>query len=153
MPVARGSYAEGHGIPPRVSGSAIARPKAHALQMMAEDPLYHRTCDRVGFELVQPMPGRRLARVGVWPEVGQPVSVGWPTTQEAALHGRLGSHHRPAPRLDPIPLALGHPAVQRLHQVVDLTAVLRSWTHRSRISFHYLCGAWSATGSPPAAGR
>jgi hypothetical protein len=75
---------------------------------------------RVDLQAVQPLAIRSLGRVGVRARVGEPVAVGRTPAEEPALELRLGGHGGTDADLDPVPLALRHPAEHGHNQVVGL---------------------------------
>ena len=113
-----------------VSGQALGDGvEAATSSVIAEDPL----CDWCGFgvdlELAQALADRRLARVWVGTGVGEAVTVGRATAEEASLLLGLGCHCGAYSDLDPVALALGHPAVEGHDKVVGVAARVNPSTH------------------------
>lgn len=90
--------------------------------VLLEDPPHHRRRGRVGRQPSQPLPGGRLAGVRVRPGVDELVAVRRPPAEEPTFDGGLARHRRADTGLDPRPLALAHPAVERHDEVVGLGA-------------------------------
>nr|WP_231509185.1 hypothetical protein [Streptosporangium roseum] len=89
-------------------------------QEIGEDPGHNGRGDRVELQPVQPAAVCGLGRVGVRAGVTEAIAVRRPPAEETALHLGLGRHRGPDPDLDPVALALAHPAEDAHHQVVRL---------------------------------
>jgi hypothetical protein len=76
----------------------------------------------IGRKGVQARAKAGLGGIGMLGGVHQPVAIGGPTAEIAALQGGLGAHRGAHARLDAHPLALGHAAEQGHRQVVRLGA-------------------------------
>nr|WP_229811259.1 hypothetical protein [Streptosporangium pseudovulgare] len=114
------------GVVRRRAGDAVAGEalgdgeQAVAVQELGEDPGHHGRGHGVELQPVQPSAVGCLGRVGVRARVAQAVAVRWPPAEEAALHLGLRRHGAAHPDLDPVALALAHPAEDAHHQVVRL---------------------------------
>ena len=108
-------------MPSAVSPSAIAcrpLPARYSAKIRSHDGRR----DRVGLESVQPLADRGLGRVRVRAGVDESVSVRRSSAEEAAFDRGLCRHRGADAGLDPVALALAHPAVERSSRVVSLRA-------------------------------
>jgi hypothetical protein len=113
-----GGARAGHVVAREALGDGV---DARTVEVLGVDPFDDRGCGRVGLEVVQSLTVGGLARVGVRAAVGEPVTVGRAAAEEPTLGG-LAGHRRAHADLDAVPLALGHAAVERHHQIVRVGA-------------------------------
>ncbi len=92
------------------------------LGVLGEDAQHDRCRDRVGGELAELLAVSGLRRVGMWANVDQLITVGWPTAEEAPLDRGLGGHRAADAGLDPHPFTLRHAAIEGHHHVVGFGA-------------------------------
>ncbi|GBE22322.1 hypothetical protein BMS3Bbin01_01694 [bacterium BMS3Bbin01] len=100
-----------------------------ARQKLGEDPLHHRRYCRVKLEPVELLAGGGFGGVGVGSGVGELVSVGWPSAEEAALDGSLGGHRGTNPGFDAVSFTLAHSPIQVHDDLVGVGARVDRTAH------------------------